>query len=48
MPAQFLERFAHRFFERGVVGGMFFDQMRHDFRVGFGYEFVAFALKLFF
>src|SRR6266403_1550100 len=49
--AQLLERFAYGLFERNFLAGalqIFLNEVGDDFGVGFGDEFVAFALQLFF
>src|SRR5262249_40405131 len=47
-PAELIEGFADSVFERDTALGIFFYQMRDNFRVGFGNELVACALELFF
>ena len=44
---QFLERQADRFFEWNAAMGILFHEMRHDLRVRFGGELVAFCLQFF-
>ena len=46
--AQFLQGAAHRFFKRNAALRILFHEVRHDLRVGFGDELVAFLLQLFF